>query len=107
MGMRVVEVGKRVLKTRGDHAPLVITRRVHGTVNSDEPGNDSRVSEGTYILSPRHLGSFAPHSAHPALATLTMLSQDNASARLSLYTSLTSTDRISADQSAPSSHPDL
>lgn len=32
MGIRVLEVGKRVLKTRGDQAPAVMTRRVHGTV---------------------------------------------------------------------------
>jgi hypothetical protein len=31
MGIRVVALGKRVLKTRDDHAPDVITRRVHGT----------------------------------------------------------------------------
>lgn len=32
MGMRDLEVGKRVLKRRGDQAPEEITRRVHGTV---------------------------------------------------------------------------
>lgn len=31
-GMRAFEDGKRVLKTRGDHAPEVMTRRLHGTV---------------------------------------------------------------------------
>jgi hypothetical protein len=31
MGIRVADEGKSVLKTRGDHAPDVITRRVHGT----------------------------------------------------------------------------
>lgn len=32
MGIRDLEVGKSVVKTRGDHAPDVITMRVHGTV---------------------------------------------------------------------------
>jgi hypothetical protein len=36
IGIRVVEIGKRVLKTRGDHAPEVITSRVHGTVEHGE-----------------------------------------------------------------------
>jgi hypothetical protein len=31
IGIRVVAVGKRALKTRGDQAPEVMTRRVHGT----------------------------------------------------------------------------
>jgi hypothetical protein len=36
IGIRVVAVGNRVVKTRGDHAPLVMTSRVHGTVNYGE-----------------------------------------------------------------------
>lgn len=32
MGMRDLEAGKRVVKTRGDQAPEAITRREHGTV---------------------------------------------------------------------------
>jgi hypothetical protein len=35
-GIRVVAVGKRVLKTRGDHAPQVMTRRVHSTAKYNE-----------------------------------------------------------------------
>lgn len=32
MGIRVCALGKRVEKTRGDQAPEVMRRRVHGTV---------------------------------------------------------------------------
>lgn len=32
MGIRVVDSGKREMKTWGDQAPEVMTRRVHGTV---------------------------------------------------------------------------
>jgi hypothetical protein len=106
IGMRVVELGKRVLKTRGDQAPLVITRRVHGTVRYELEKSRSE-SKWSYILSPRHLGLSESRLTHPAPAIPTTPSQDDASEHPSLYTSLTSTDRISADQSAPSSHPDL
>jgi hypothetical protein len=34
IGILAVEEGKRVVKTFGDHAPAVITRRVHGTIDS-------------------------------------------------------------------------
>lgn len=34
MGMRDLEAGKRVPKTRGDQAPDAITSREHGTVGS-------------------------------------------------------------------------
>lgn len=52
-GMRALDDGKRVLKTRGDQAPEVITRRAHGTVTDCQSPCESRSCRlGSYTLCP-------------------------------------------------------